>query len=261
MSELALEKYEFENNLIKFPSNTNSVKPKSNRSYGVPHKSECIKSLDDINKIRNYFINNKQYRDNMMFVVGICTGLRISDLCSLNVSDVMNEDGTFKEYIDIVEKKTGKRSCNSDDKCLITEAMREAIGLYMKHHKVKSYNEPLLYSRKLNTDGEHRIYEESGWRIIKMAQKDTGIDYNLGSHSMRKTFANIAAICGEKSNIDMNKLIQVQHMLKHSDYKITMGYLDLNSMFTSKARECVSDFIMGKTKYNDLAGALFCEVE
>ena len=243
--------------IISFPNKGKKPQPgaKTNR-VNIPHAAEFIHSLDDIRAIQNYYLSNGRHRDYMMFTVGICTGLRISDIVSLNISDVLNEDGSFKEYIDIIEKKTGKRSANLDDKCLITEAMRLAIGTYLNHHEIKSYNEPLMYSKKSDRNGEHRIKEESGWRIIKQAQRALGLNYNLGSHSMRKTFANIAACCGTESNIDMNKLIQVQHMLKHGDYKTTMRYLSLNSVFTSRARQEVSDFILGKTEYNDLTEAL-----
>ena len=54
----------------------------------------------------------------------------------------------------------------------------------------------------------------------------------------------------------MNKLLQIQHILKHSDYKTTMRYLNLNSLFTERARRDVSDFVLGKTEYNDLGEAL-----
>lgn len=237
--------------------NDTPVKPKIKvNTNRIPHKAEYIKSLDDINKLRDYYKSNKRYRDDMMLVLGICTGLRVSDLCSLNVGDVVDDKGKFRDYIDIIEKKTGKRSSGYDDKCLITDAMKIVIATYLNSKKSWSLDDPLLYSRKPNKNGEHRITEESGWRIIKQAQRATGLNYNLGSHSMRKTFANISACCGRESNIDMNKLLQIQHMLKHSDYKTTMRYLNLNSIFTARARCDVSDFILGKTKYNDLTEAL-----
>lgn len=247
---------ETKNNVVNLFEDQKPTKIPKAKRVNIPHRAEYIRSLDDIKAIQNFYLTNFRYRDYMMFTVGICTGFRISDLTSLNISDVLNEDGSFKEYIDITEKKTGKRSSNPDDKCIITEAMKIAIATYLRHHKVRDYNEPLMYSRKPDCNGEHRIKEESGWRIIKQAQRALGLTYNLGSHSMRKTFANIAACCGRESNIDMNKLLQIQHMLKHSDYKTTMRYLNLNSIFTSRARTDVSDFVLGKTQYNDLTEAL-----
>lgn len=246
-----------EGKIVKlFGENESTQTITSTKRINIPHSAECIHSLDDIRAIQNYYLSRNRFRDYMMFTVGIATGFRISDLVSLNISDVIYEDGTFKEYIDIIEKKTGKASHNVNDKCVITEAIREAVGLYLAHHIVKDYNEPLIYSRKPNKFGEHRIREESGWRIIKEAQRALGMNYNLGSHSMRKTFANIAACCSSEANIDMNKLLQIQHMLKHSDYRTTMKYLNLNSIFTSNARIEVSDFILGKTPYNNLNDAL-----
>lgn len=230
-------------------------KPATRRA-NIPHRAESLKSLDDIRAIQKFFLDNKRYRDYALFTTGICTGLRISDLCSLNINDVKNDDGTYKEYIDIYEKKTGKKSSDTDDKCLITEAIVKALDVYFKHRGLYSKNEPLFVSRKINKYGTYHLAPESGWRIIKQAQRSIGFNYNIGSHSMRKTFANAAACLGGKSNIDMNKLLQVQHMLKHSDYKTTMSYLNLNSVFTAEARRNVSDFVLGKTEYNDLTEAL-----
>ena len=47
------------------------------------HKAEPIKSLDDINRISQYLICQRRYRDNMLFICGINFGLRISDLLRL----------------------------------------------------------------------------------------------------------------------------------------------------------------------------------
>ena len=236
---------------------TNSNKTKRTYKAYVSRAADSLRSLDDIVLIQNYFLNNKNYRDYMMFTLGICTGLRISDLVQLKVGDLINPDGTFRQYIDIIEKKTGKRSANLDDVCLITEAMQIAVSKYLTHKKSFSLDEPLIYSRKNGLYGEHTLDPRSGWRIMKKAQRDLELPYNIGSHTMRKTFANIAVCVGGESSIDMSKLLTVQHMLKHSDYKTTMRYLRLNSIFTERARNSVSDFVLGKTKYNDLSDALF----
>lgn len=248
---------EIRGEIISFPNRETKTTPVAKRAtINIPKRAEYIRSLDDIRAIQNYYLSNGRYRDNMMLVVGICTGLRISDIVALNISDIFNEDWTYKESIDIYEKKTGKRTQNLDDKCKITEAMRVAIDEYLKHHKVKDFDEALLYSVKRDGNGEHRLRPESGWRIVKQAQRALNLPYNLGSHSMRKTFANIAACCGAEFNIDLHRLAQIQHMLRHSDYATTMRYLGLSSIFTERARDDVSDFLMGKTSYNDLTVAL-----
>lgn len=70
------------------------------------HTSEPIKSLDDINRISRYLIDNGRYRDNMLFIVGINFGLRISDLLQLRFTQLINDDFSFKTTFPILEKKT-----------------------------------------------------------------------------------------------------------------------------------------------------------
>ena len=44
-------------------------------------------------------------RNYMMFLTGINSGIRISDLIKLNVDDIRNQDGTMKQHITIIEKE------------------------------------------------------------------------------------------------------------------------------------------------------------
>ena len=65
-------------------------------------KAEAIKNRKDIEKIEQYLkLHNK--RDYVIWVLGINSGLRVSDIVGLNVSEVIN-----KTHITIVEKKTQK---------------------------------------------------------------------------------------------------------------------------------------------------------
>jgi len=217
--------------------------------------ADTVRSYDDIKAIQNYYLDNDRIRDYMLFTVGVCTGLRISDLLRIKVGDVINSDGTFKEYIFMREKKTGKLSTNSDDKCLITEAMQIAIKKYLDTRKRYSLDEYLVYSKKAGNNN-HKLSEVHGWRILNDAQTALNLPFHLSSHSMRKSFANIAACIGGETNINMSKLLSIQHMLKHSDYKTTMRYLKLTSVFTEEARKNVSDFVLGKTDKNVLTDAL-----
>lgn len=47
-------------------------------------------------------------RDYMMFLTGINSGMRISDIVKLNRDDVRNQDDTMKHHITVIEKKTNK---------------------------------------------------------------------------------------------------------------------------------------------------------
>ena len=69
-----------------------------------------IKSLADIGKIKRHLLKTQQYRNYLLFVMGINVGLRISDLLSLRISDVW-QNGKCVEAIVIREQKTKKYAC------------------------------------------------------------------------------------------------------------------------------------------------------
>ena len=94
---------------------------------------EPIKNVDDIRKIKEYLSRNK--RNLLLFSLGINSGLRISDILALNVSDVKN-----KEFIEINEKKTSKYKRFSLNKNLQLE-----IADYVKD---KDDKEPLFWTQK-----------------------------------------------------------------------------------------------------------------
>jgi len=63
---------------------------------------EPIRSKKQINEMKSY-LKRHNMRDYLLFVLGINSGLRISDLLSLTIGDVINADRVV-----IREKKTGK---------------------------------------------------------------------------------------------------------------------------------------------------------
>ena len=77
-----------------------------NEELAVEHAAEPIKNIEDINLISDYLIENKRYRDNMLFVVGINFGLRCSDLRVLRFGNIINDNLTFKNCFPVFEKKT-----------------------------------------------------------------------------------------------------------------------------------------------------------
>lgn len=75
--------------------------------------------------------------------------------------------------------------------------------------------------------------------------------FDIGSHTMRKSFANIAA-CVDKSTIDMNSITKIQGLLNHSNQQVTMRYLGTYQKMFDQARRSVSDFVLGKTDIHEL---------
>lgn len=205
--------------------------------------ADSIRSYSDFKAIQSYFLERNKTRDWMLWTVGVSLGLRISDLLSLKFKHILNPDKTFKERISIIEKKTSKLN-----NCLITEAVKLAVNTYLKSiDYVFEFDDYLFSSKKTKT----KLREECGWRIIATAGRHLNLPLNIGSHTMRKTFANIVA-CVDNSGIDMNAITKIQGLLNHSDQRVTMKYLGSFATMYDKARIAVSDFVLGKTKTDDL---------
>lgn len=208
------------------------------------HAADSIRSYDDFHAIQQYYLDRGQIRDWAMWTIGVSLGLRISDLLSLKFCHLIDRDGkTIKPRIQIYEQKTGKLN-----DCLITESVKNALNTYLEAIKYRFDLDGYLFPSK-KTKG--KMYEECGWRILSSAGKALDLPLVIGSHTMRKSFANIAA-CVDKSCVDMNAITKVQGLLNHSDQRITMKYLGTYQDMYDRARIAVSDFVLGKTDVNEI---------
>lgn len=167
-----------------------------------------IKRKKDIESMKVY-LKSKSLRDWALFVLGINSALRISDLLNLNISDVIDENGKIKERIDIHEQKTSKRKnfpLNNNVKYALTEYLST----------IPSDQIPLFASRK----GEESISRQHAHRILSDAAKVCGIKEAISSHSLRKSFSWALY----ESGVDITR---IQALLNHSSPKETLRYIGI----------------------------------
>lgn len=209
-----------------------------------PRPADPIRSYEDFAAIQQYFLGKNKIRDWAMWTIGVSLGLRISDLLSLKIHSLLNDDKkTFRKRLMVVEQKTGKTN-----NCLVTEAVvNAATKLFESMNWQFELDDYLFKSNK--TKG--KMYEEYGWKILSDAGKALNLPIVIGSHTMRKSFANIAA-CVDKSNIDMNAITKIQGLLNHGDQRVTMRYLGTYQQMFDRARQSVSDFVLGKTDVHEI---------
>ena len=199
----------------------------------------------------------EKYRDYALMMTGLATGLRISDLVGLKVRDVFNvSSGTFKEVLDIKEKKTGKSTVSDVDATVITEAVVHGLTKYFEYLKWNLHpDDPLFRSEKDGKAGTTQLGECQGWRIVKGATAAAHIDINAGSHTLRKTFLNIANAVGTSARLSNGSgmvLSDVMVLARHSKLTTTLRYTSLMKGRLISLRKGVSAFLMGKTKVKSL---------
>lgn len=200
----------------------NKVAGVSSEVYAFTSEEEIKAMIDVFDKhIEEAPDENKRMiasRNKMLFLCGINLGIRASDLCGLKYSFFMNNDGSFKDFYSLQPKKT--RKTGKFVKLYFNQTVLKAISNYIEEYPIQDMDEYLFKSRK----GDGHITEISLGRIIKDAAEECGIDRNICSHSLRKTFGYHVwhnAQDKEKS------LIVLQTIFNHSSPMMTKKYIGL----------------------------------
>ena len=200
----------------------------SNRVAGVsstvyPFNLDEIKAIVDVlnNRIDEARNDNQRQiacRNKMMFLIGINVGLRASDLIQLRWSYFYKDNMTFKEFYMLQPKKTKKT--RKFVKIFFNQAVKKSVQNYVNEYSIEDLNDYLFKSRK----GDNPITERGLWKIIVDVAKDAGIEKNVGSHSLRKTWArNIYDNAENKGEA----LVMLQECLRHSDSLTTLRYISI----------------------------------
>ncbi|OGO23298.1 MAG: hypothetical protein A2Y54_10145 [Chloroflexi bacterium RBG_16_51_16] len=85
-----------------------------------------IRDRKKIAQIKNLLRGQERYRDLLLFVVGINTALRISDLLELHIGHFLDDQGRIRLRFWIKEQMRGKRQ-----EVFINESTREALDEYL----------------------------------------------------------------------------------------------------------------------------------
>ena len=155
--------------------------------------------IRDKKKIKEMKETLKRDRDRIMFLLGINSGLRISDIVNRRCDE-------FKgDTVEVREKKTGKIKVFK-----LNPAVADEIHQYIE----KNPREWLFESRQ----GGH-ISTRQARRILTDAAKVVGLEH-FSTHSMRKTFGYQAWKMGAPIPLIMTAL-------NHSSPKTTQSYLGI----------------------------------
>ena len=191
------------------------------------HKAEPIKSLDDIQRISNYLISQKRYRDNMLFVCGINFGLRVSDLLQLTFGRLIDDSFQFRTTFPILEIKTrNTRKVQKNRYITINDAVVDAVTLYLEKCPGKKLDDYMFRSESNRSTANTPLSRMSVDRIMKSFQEEIGIEAKLSSHSLRKTFGYHQMVM---SGNDPRKLLVLQKMFGHSSAAQTLDYIGITN--------------------------------
>jgi integrase len=169
--------------------------------------TQPIRSYEDVQKLKNYYLKREEYRNYLLVTVCLNTALRICDVLNLRWCDVLNNDGKIKEHIRIVENKTGKTTLIK-----LNESIKSALLLYMNKEAMGYY---------IFENNKKPISRVCAFKVIKRGGRAIGLEYDISCHSLRKTFGYHAWKRGTPPVV----LMQIYN---HSNYEVTKRYLGIS---------------------------------
>lgn len=166
----------------------------------------CVEPIRDKTKIDvvKRILKENGSRDYLLFLIGINSGLRISDILKLRVKDVKD-----KEYIELIEQKTNKYK-----RFPVTKSFKYELKEYI----IGKFSEEYLFASQKGSKPISRI---QAYRIICNACINAGIKARIGTHTLRKTF-------GYHFYQENKDIALLQQIFNHSTPSITLKYIGIN---------------------------------
>ena len=155
-------------------------------------------------------VDLKGTRDKAMLEFAYATGMRVTEIISLDVADVNLEEGT-------VNCKNGSRTRVIPLGKMSLNALKEYIE-DARNVLVKTDKETALF---VNLNGR-RLTRQGFWKIIKFYQEQANITKDITPHTLRHSFATHLLQNGAD-------LKSIQMMLGHSDISSTQVYMQFQN--------------------------------
>lgn len=150
----------------------------------------------------------KGYRDRAMLELLYATGIRVSELIDLNVSDLNLPGGVLR--------------CESKGKARVIPlypAAIRALNEYLNTVRPQLIDDPGEEALFVNMSGE-RMSRQGFWKLIKFYQEKAGIHKDITPHTLRHSFAAHLL----ENGADLHS---IQEMLGHADISSTQVYSKL----------------------------------
>lgn len=196
--------------------------------YAAParrsHAAEPIKNMEDIKKIQKYLIDNKQYRDNLIFIMGINFGLRCGDLLNMRVGSLIDTNGFYRDQIVIQEGKTQKFRTVYPN-----EAVEDAADLYFMNAGTVDFDDYLFRSEsnRGKNSGEHLAVRNVERMLKNVINDELGMDVHASTHCLRKTFAYHVIMTAPNRDRALEFLMKI---FGHSNIAVTLRYAGITDM-------------------------------
>lgn len=179
---------------------------------------------NEIDQVLRYIATKKMaYRDRVMFLMTVWSGMRIKEVASLRIDDVVSEDGSIKAEIRLSAEQTKGRHSRT---VFLPEKLRREIAEYAKGRCLKFPDLPLFYTASGKAFSANTLCQHFYWLY-----KAAGVS-GASSHSGRRTF--ITSLAGKGIGVRV-----LASLAGHRSIAVTQRYIDVNDDMKRRAVELV----------------------
>ncbi|MDE0636662.1 MAG: tyrosine-type recombinase/integrase [Candidatus Poribacteria bacterium] len=187
---------------------------------------------DEIRQVAASFTGTYQVRNRSLFMIGVSTGGRISELLGLRIGDVFQNRKPVTDLLygkSIVKGGEVSRSVpvNADGR----KAIDELVNWHRQHYRSIAAKRPLFPSR--HQSGTVPLHRQTAHEILKTAFIEAGLNGHIATHSLRKSFA-------QRLYDKTGDIYLVQELLGHRNISTTQKYLGVNYADAKAAVEAIA---------------------
>ena len=193
---------------------------------------------DEIRRVSAAFTGIFATRNRGLFLLGVSTGGRISELLSLTIGDVYQNGKAVSDLLynrSIVKGGEVSRAVpvNVDGR----DTIEDLIDWHREKYATLAPSRPLFPSR--NKNGSVAMNRQTAHDMLKAAFMAAGLNGKIATHSLRKSFAQ--RVYEESGDIYL-----VQELLGHRNVATTQKYIGVNY---ATARETVEAIALASQPY------------
>ena len=190
--------------------------------------SKQAKTLNqqELRKVLDYISTRKHAaRNRAMLMTTFLSGMRVGEVSSLRIRDVIDAEGNVRNEIRLTPEMTKGDSARI---VFINERLRKELEQYLRINKSNNPDSKLFYSQKKTSNGFNANTLTQHFHFL---YKRAGLD-GASSHSGRRTFITNLASKGVGVRVLMN-------LAGHKSIATTQAYIDINDNMLRSAVELV----------------------
>jgi integrase/recombinase XerD len=189
-------------------------------------KQAKVLNNTEVRKILDYVATRKHsLRNRALVMMMFNTGMRVSEVASLRIRDVMDSEGNIKNEIRLLAENT---KANEARTVFVNEKLRRELQQYAKLLVNTNPNCKFFYSQKRDSDG---FSASTLCQHFHYLYKRVGLD-GASSHSSRRTFITTLAYKGIGVRVIMG-------LSGHKALSSVQCYIDCNSELMRNAVEMI----------------------